>query len=100
MRNISIYPDKLTLTNVGNEMVNKFSEVYIFTGFLVFSNITLIVALNFGDISIQLDSYRLNDNLFVLSAKRLPNKHGITNCNEQIMRYPAAQTNFETSSNG
>lgn len=90
----------LTVTKVGSEMVNRFNEVYIVTGFLVFSNKIRIVDLNFGDISGQFDSYRLNDKWFVLSDNRLPNMHGITSCMEQIIRYPKAQTNFETSSNG
>lgn len=63
---------QLTTTKVGSEMMIKFHEVHILIGFLVVSITTLIVDLNVVDISVQLDSYRLNDNCSDFSAKRLP----------------------------
>lgn len=59
----------LTLTKVGREMMIKFHEVLKLIDSLVASNTILIIDLNFGDMSGQFESYRLNDNWSVLSDK-------------------------------
>lgn len=50
------------MTKVGSEMMYNFHEVYISIGCIVLSKTTLIILLNFGDMSGQFDSYRLLDN--------------------------------------